>query len=50
MHLTSQEIKQEMGGRLVGNDLMRDSVTKAIAKLPHEIADPIINDAGFSLR
>lgn len=45
--MTLEQIKDEMGGRLVGNDLMRTSVAKAILLLPEEIGWPIIDNCWF---
>lgn len=47
MNLNLKEIKEKMGGRLVGNDFMQDSVAKAILRLPEEIALPIIENCWF---
>lgn len=45
--MTLEQIKDEMGGRLVGGDLMRTSVAKAILLLPEEIGWPIIDNCWF---
>lgn len=45
--MTTQKIKDELGGRLIGSALMRQSVAKAISLLPDEIAIPIIEDTWF---
>lgn len=45
--MTLKQIKDEMGGRLVGNELMKDSVAKAILLLPEEIGWPIIDSCWF---
>lgn len=47
MHLSRQEIQNQMGGRLVGNDLMRKSVSRAISLLPDEIAQEVIENIWF---
>ena len=47
MHLTPKEIKDRMGGRLAGSDLMKDSVALAITKLPEEVAQKIIDNCWF---
>lgn len=47
MTWTTAEIKRKMGGRLVGNDFMKNSVALAISKLIDEIAIPIIQNCWF---
>jgi Zn-dependent peptidase ImmA (M78 family) len=47
MHLTPQEIKEEMGGRLAGSELMKDSVALALTRLPDDIGHKIINNCWF---
>jgi Zn-dependent peptidase ImmA (M78 family) len=47
MYLAVKEIKQEMDGRLVGSDFMKDHVALAISRLPSEIAQPIIDNCWF---
>jgi Zn-dependent peptidase ImmA (M78 family) len=47
MNLTPEEIKQKMGGRLAGSELMKNSVALAITKLPDDIAHKIIYNCWF---
>ena len=47
MHLSQQEIKDQMGGRLAGSKLMKEMVALAITKLPEEIAQKIIDNCWF---
>jgi|SRR3989344_2368369 len=45
--MTIEEIKTAIGGRLVGNELMKNSVAKTILQLPEEIAWPIVDNCWF---
>lgn len=47
METKIEHIKNEFGGRLIGNEIMKDSVAKALLLLPENIAEKIMDDCWF---
>ncbi len=45
--MTLKEIKEEMGGRLVADESVKNYIVRAIVKLPEEIAEKIISECWF---
>lgn len=45
--MTKQEIKEKIGGKLIGKEVMKRSIIEAVHKLPDEIIKKVVKDIWF---